>query len=240
MAATTAVCPLDQIGRRWRGVVTYDLLPAVCAALNERFGGWRCGVTVVNRLQRPYPSVEVKPNGYFSTARDRGTADTLPFHPSAGTDGLTAYFSFGLSGWVTAVDARRDQVAGHPHLSYGTDRDNRCTSNWYVDFHDDDTVRFAYTSGSGDEHLTVLARERPDPKYSLKPEWRTEAVVAIARGITESREFSRLSVLADALEDAGCDKSTLIDACRSGRGTWVPEIVVVSPYVFTATGEPVY
>ncbi len=240
MAAKTPARPLDQIGRRWRGVVTYDLLPAVCAALNERFGGWRCGTTIVNCLQRPHPTVTVKPNGYFSTQRDRGTADTLSFHPSDRADGLAAYFSFGISGWVTVVSAQRDQTPGHPHLSRGAPRDNRCTLNWYVDFHDDDTVRFEYTSGSGDEHLTVLARERPDPKYSLKPEWRTEAVVALAKGIVEGRQFSRLSVLADALEDAGCDKATLVDACRSGRGTWVPEIAVFGSYVFTATDEPVY
>lgn len=40
---------------------------------------------------------------------------------------------------------------------------------------------------------------------TFSPEWRAETVVALASGIYAERAFDRLSVLADALQDAGCE-----------------------------------
>jgi hypothetical protein len=47
--------------------------------------------------------------------------------------------------------------------------------------------------------------------------WRTEAVVGLARGMYESRDFAPMPVLADALEDAGCAEEGVLAHCR-GRG----------------------
>lgn len=59
----------------------------------------------------------------------------------------------------------------------------------------------------------------------FEPEWRTEAVVALSRGIYDDRAFERLPVLADALEDAGCADPDILAHCRGGgphaRGCWV-------------------
>lgn len=70
----------------------------------------------------------------------------------------------------------------------------------------------------------------PFRPVSFSPAWRTEAVVALARGIYEERAFDRLPVLADALEDAGCDDARVLDHCRDAgphhRGCWVVDLVL--------------
>lgn len=45
-------------------------------------------------------------------------------------------------------------------------------------------------------------------------EWRTGDVVAIARGMLQSKDFSALPILADALQDAGCTDEELLAGCR--------------------------
>ena len=62
---------------------------------------------------------------------------------------------------------------------------------------------------------------RPAPH----PAWRTAAVEGIARHVYAGRLFHDLPVLADALEDAGCDDPHTLAHCRGGglhaRGCWV-------------------
>jgi hypothetical protein len=55
-------------------------------------------------------------------------------------------------------------------------------------------------------------------------DWLTPTVVGLARRIYDSRDFALLPVLADALEDAGCDDERLRGHLRGGgehiRGCW--------------------
>jgi hypothetical protein len=66
-------------------------------------------------------------------------------------------------------------------------------------------------------------RSRPRPAFEAP--WRTGEVVGLARSIYEERSFGHLPILADALEDAGCDNAALLGHCRSAgphvRGCWV-------------------
>ena len=60
--------------------------------------------------------------------------------------------------------------------------------------------------------------------------WLTETVLGLARNIATLGTFERLPVLADALEDAGCDDAELLDHCRSTaphvRGCWVIDLIL--------------
>jgi hypothetical protein len=60
--------------------------------------------------------------------------------------------------------------------------------------------------------------------------WRTSDVVALARGMYESRDFSAMPILADALMDAGCDNEDILAHCRSEgphvRGCWVVDLIL--------------
>jgi hypothetical protein len=55
--------------------------------------------------------------------------------------------------------------------------------------------------------------------------WRTTAVLGLARGIYDEKAFDRLPILADALEEAGCDNADVLAHCRGPgphvRGCWV-------------------
>ncbi|MBY0459802.1 MAG: hypothetical protein K2V38_20990 [Gemmataceae bacterium] len=51
-------------------------------------------------------------------------------------------------------------------------------------------------------------------------------MLALAAQMYESRDFGAMPILADALQDAGCDSDDIIDHCRNeqqvhARGCWV-------------------
>jgi hypothetical protein len=48
----------------------------------------------------------------------------------------------------------------------------------------------------------------------VDPSWRTRDVMGVAAGIDAERAFDRLPILADALQDAGCEDARLLDHCR--------------------------
>jgi len=66
----------------------------------------------------------------------------------------------------------------------------------------------------------------PFRPLAFDPAWRTDTAVLLARQMYESREFSAMPILADALQDAGCDNDDILAHCRDGnlvhvRGCWV-------------------
>jgi hypothetical protein len=84
-------------------------------------------------------------------------------------------------------------------------------------YHQPDYVR--------DLFANVMRRVRFDPA------WRTDAAVGLARAAYESGAFDRLPILADALEEAGCDLPAVLHHCRDGntphvRGCWVVDLVL--------------
>ena len=60
--------------------------------------------------------------------------------------------------------------------------------------------------------------------------WQSPTVVSIAQAIYDNCAFDRLPILADTLEDAGCDDADLLAHCRSGgehvRGCWVVDLLL--------------
>jgi hypothetical protein len=60
--------------------------------------------------------------------------------------------------------------------------------------------------------------------------WRTSGVVALARAIYEGQVFDSMSPLADALVNAGCDETRVLDHCRGKgrhvRGCWVLDAIL--------------
>ena len=70
----------------------------------------------------------------------------------------------------------------------------------------------------------------PFRPVAFDPNWRTSDVLALARGIHNQRAFDRMPILADALQDAGCDNPAILDHCRGdgahARGCWVVDLVL--------------
>jgi hypothetical protein len=51
-------------------------------------------------------------------------------------------------------------------------------------------------------------------EVTLDPSWLTATVLALARQMYDSRDFSPMPILADALQDAGCDNEEILNHCR--------------------------
>jgi len=61
---------------------------------------------------------------------------------------------------------------------------------------------------------------------AFDPAWRTETVQLLSRAMYESRDFSAMVLLSDALIDAGCNEPAVLDHCR-GDGPHVRGCFVV-------------
>lgn len=114
----------------------------------------------------------------------------------------------------------------------------------------DDPVRQAYQHlwrsnerYASDRRAAALAEEAahcdlfrdlvpyPFEPAEFDPDWRTRAAVALARTLYESGDFATIPVLADALQDAGCEDPDVLGHCRDPdqphvRGCWVVEAVL--------------
>jgi hypothetical protein len=70
----------------------------------------------------------------------------------------------------------------------------------------------------------------PFRPVTFDPTWRTSTVVSIAQGMYDSRDFSTMPLLADALQDAGCENEDILNHCRGAgphvRGCWVVDMVL--------------
>lgn len=68
------------------------------------------------------------------------------------------------------------------------------------------------------------ARKSPEVDR-FDPAWQTEAVVGMAAKAYDERAFGIMPILADALEEAGCDNLPMLSHCREAtihtRGCWV-------------------
>jgi hypothetical protein len=71
---------------------------------------------------------------------------------------------------------------------------------------------------------------RPAEPVAFLPEWRTDTTVSLARTMYESRDFGAMPILADALQDVGCDSAEVLNHCRGPgphvRGCWVVDLVL--------------
>lgn len=70
----------------------------------------------------------------------------------------------------------------------------------------------------------------PFRPVTADPLWLTSTVVALASEMYESRDFRPMPILADALQDAGCDNDNILNHCRGPgphvRGCWVVDAVL--------------
>jgi hypothetical protein len=78
---------------------------------------------------------------------------------------------------------------------------------------------------------TVLFDEIERRPVPFDHAWRTSTAVVIAQSMYDSRDFSAMPILADALQDAGCDHDDILNHCRDANGThvrgcWVVDLVL--------------
>ncbi|WP_246173677.1 hypothetical protein [Limnoglobus roseus] len=70
----------------------------------------------------------------------------------------------------------------------------------------------------------------PFHPVAFDPTWRTSTAVAFANEMYQSRDFSGMPILADALQDAGCENEDILNHCRGEgphvRGCWVVDLIL--------------
>ncbi len=96
------------------------------------------------------------------------------------------------------------------------------------------TTRKLPESGLPAEQQVAVLRDlfgNPFRPASFSPDWRTDTAVSLARTMYEARDFSAMPILADALQDAGCDNDDILSHCRDAnathvRGCWVVDSVL--------------
>jgi hypothetical protein len=71
----------------------------------------------------------------------------------------------------------------------------------------------------------------PFKRVTFEKHWLTDTAVAVARQMYDAHDFSAMPILADALQDAGCDSAAVLDHCRAPdgvhvRGCWVVDLVL--------------
>lgn len=74
----------------------------------------------------------------------------------------------------------------------------------------------------------------PLPEYGgFEPKWRSFNAVYVARGILQRRDWESLPILADALQDEGCEDETVMGHLRGPgphcRGCWALDAVIGAP-----------
>ncbi len=85
--------------------------------------------------------------------------------------------------------------------------------------------------GTAFAHATLLeVFGNPFRRLTFPQEWLTSTVVALASQMYKSRDFSPMPILADALQDVGCDNDDILTHCRGSgphvRGCWVVDLVL--------------
>jgi hypothetical protein len=92
--------------------------------------------------------------------------------------------------------------------------------------------RIAVSRQATRRHLCLIRDVFGNPfrPATFFPEWQTDTALSLARQMYESCDFSAMPILADALQDAGCDSAEILDHCRGPgphvRGCWVVDLVL--------------
>jgi hypothetical protein len=99
-----------------------------------------------------------------------------------------------------------------------------------------------YTDRVRDEEALVQVRllhdifgPLPFRDIPVSPSWLTADVRLLAQGIYDAKAFGRMPILADALQDAGCDNDEILSHCRAAdwehvRGCWVIDLLLGRPW----------
>jgi hypothetical protein len=93
-----------------------------------------------------------------------------------------------------------------------------------------------YTRISKPFHCVELIREifgNPFRPVHFHKDWLDSNVVGIAKCMDATRDFSMMPMLADALQDSGCENPAILDHCHLTkehvRGCWVLESILHKP-----------
>jgi hypothetical protein len=143
-----------------------------------------------------------------------------------------------------ALDAALEAANAEAHINYVAARDAvlASKSKSQEGFYPDRDYDRAADAGTAAKQVALNAEAviqcnllrdifgNPFRPAALDPTWFTSTVRGLAAGIYAERAFDRLPILADALEEAGCNNADMLAHCRSPgphvRGCWVVDLAL--------------
>ncbi|VTR97201.1 Uncharacterized protein (Fragment) OS=uncultured bacterium PE=4 SV=1 [Gemmata massiliana] len=110
---------------------------------------------------------------------------------------------------------------------------SRAEVGWNVSSHAVQVLEFEKWGSEYSAHCDLIRDIFGSPfcPVTFSPEWLTTTATAIAAQMYQSRDFSAMPILADALQDTGCDNPDVLNHCRDAgathvRGCWVVDMVL--------------
>lgn len=152
------------------------------------------------------PAVRVAPAGW--------EAFWAAYAPAAGADRRSAAVRLAADQTAAAEAALAAATAASPRVRAAVAR--TYTRAYWLDVYGAVERRLAAARQA--RYLITLAA----PGWTPDPQWRTSTVVAIVAGMVADRDASAAPVLADALQDAGCDSSEWLELLRDPAQPWFP------------------
>ncbi len=146
--------------------------------------------------------------------------DDTPFGVYQMTENLLSLYAYHVA---------RDEIVELERNATPDERDDWVWNGWYGE---SPLWREAVTTLQ--KEFVCLLREtvgNPFRPVTFSPSWRTDTAMSLARTMYDSRDFSAMPILADALQDAGCDNEDILNHCRDPkqihvRGCWVVDLVL--------------
>ncbi len=79
--------------------------------------------------------------------------------------------------------------------------------------------------------LVLWAMDGRWPIVDFDESWRTADVMVVATHIDETRDFSTMPILADALRESGCQQKAILNhccdsTCKHAQGCWVVDSIL--------------
>lgn len=115
----------------------------------------------------------------------------------------------------------------------GSPTENEDFASYRAEIAAEHAARACGNEGIEKLHQVRLLRDifgNPFLPVPVDPRWLTETTATLATGIYADRAFDRMPILADALEEAGCDNRDMLDHCRGDgphvRGCWVVDLLL--------------
>ena len=187
---------------------------ACCRKFWDALSGWQAAVIVAERFADSLATLEELEEAGLPPSHEAPTGLDYLLDP----DAINAAYGVanGLATWAELQEQQR--IRSERRADYGPEE-----------------VRAA-----GERAGQAVRREQADllrdivgnPFRPVNPDpvWLTPKAVRLAQTIYDDRAFDRMSVLADALEEAGCTNPDILAHCRSegehARGCWVVDALL--------------
>ncbi len=134
-------------------------------------------------------------------------------------------------GWLDVCDATENGIPSRDRTLISFDI-ARAAANWAERLNADDP-RLCFRELPDPIFSPVVARDvmgNPFRSVAVGPFWLTTNVRTLAAQMYAARDFSAMPILADALQDAGCDNPDVLSHCRVPgphvRGCWVIDLLL--------------